>query len=87
MQEKHKDIAVLAVGVRNEETPAMLKSFASAQGLKHSLLVGGNSVAGDYGVRATPTTFAINAQGVIVDNWLGMDTARLEAAAARLAAK
>jgi len=73
--------------VRDNETPELLKGFVTSQGLKHTILVGGSKVGLQYRVEATPTTFAINSEGAIVDSWLGLDPARLEAAAAKVAVK
>ena len=84
---RDKGVVVLSVDVQDADTPEQVKPFAEKLGLKHVLLMDGGIVGEKYGVRSTPTTFLINAQGEVFEGWIGADKERLEQGAQKLAAK
>jgi hypothetical protein len=64
----------MAVDVRPNETAAQVKAFAAQNNLKHMFLMGGDRLANELGVSATPTTFYLNRQGDIVASVRGLES-------------
>lgn len=82
-QERHR---VDVVGVVFNDTLAAAEDFANHYGsLYPSVVDAGGVIANRYGVTSPPTTFVINARGVVAATLLGAVTTRqLEAVVARV---
>jgi hypothetical protein len=61
---------VLAVNTWDEPRNT-LRQFASVEGLKQRILVGGSAVGSTYGVSSVPATVFIDRRGEVVDAELG----------------
>ena len=83
-QERHHNVDV--VGVVFNDTVDAAKAFAAHYGsLYPSVVDDGGVIANRYGVTSPPTTFVINAKGVVAATLLGAVTTRqLEAVVARV---
>jgi len=64
---------VLAVAVSDNESA--VRDFLAQGGYTFPVMVGGDDIAAQYGVRAIPTTFVIDPQGRIVKTIVGATTA------------
>lgn len=82
--ERHRGVDV--VGVVFNDSVAAAEAFAAHYGsLYPSVVDTGGVIANRYGVTSPPTTFVINAQGVVAATLLGAVTTRqLEAVVARV---
>jgi cytochrome c biogenesis protein CcmG, thiol:disulfide interchange protein DsbE len=85
-QERHKNVVLVGV-VFNDPLDAA-KAFASHYGsLYPSIVDPGGVIANRYGVTSPPTTFVINAKGIVAATLLGpISTRQLEAVVARVRA-
>jgi cytochrome c biogenesis protein CcmG/thiol:disulfide interchange protein DsbE len=85
-QERNRGVVV--VGVVFDDTLSAAKAFAAHYGsLYPSVVDSGGVIANRYGVTAPPTTFIINAQGVVAATLIGPVGARqLEEAVAKVRA-
>jgi cytochrome c biogenesis protein CcmG/thiol:disulfide interchange protein DsbE len=85
-QERNRGVVV--VGVVFNDTVSAAKSFATYYGsLYPSVVDAGGEIANRYGVTAPPTTFIINAKGVVAATLVGpVSTAQLEQDVARVRA-
>ncbi len=85
-QERHRGVAV--VGVVFNDTLSAAETFAKYYGsLYPSITDAGGEIANRYGVTSPPTTFVINAKGVVVATLVGpVSTEQLEEVVARVRA-
>lgn len=78
---KQKDLKVIAVNVRQGETPETVRQFAESQGLSGiTFLQDGQGVAMDYEVRGVPATFFVNVLGEIEVKLVGFNPKATESA-------
>ena len=78
---KQKDLKIIAVNVRQGETPEMVRDFAESQSLKGiTFLQDGQGVAMDYEVRGVPASFFINVLGDVEEKLVGFNPNGLDAA-------
>ncbi len=82
LHDAYKDKGFVLLGVSaDEEGPSLVKAFAEKNGLTYSIPMADQASLANYGVRAFPTTFVIDANGVIQKSWVGaQDYATFEAA-------
>jgi len=64
-QELGDDIRILAVGADGGESPEKMAKFAEAMALTFTVLHDKGSAARAYQVRGVPTSFFIDAEGII----------------------
>ncbi|HVA52088.1 MAG TPA: TlpA disulfide reductase family protein [Acidimicrobiales bacterium] len=85
-QERNRGVAV--VGVVFDDTVSAAEAFAKHYGsLYPSIIDPGGVITNRYGVTAPPTTFIINAQGVVAATLIGpVSTRQLEVAVAKVKA-
>ncbi|MEM8667112.1 MAG: TlpA disulfide reductase family protein [Planctomycetota bacterium] len=76
MHEKYGDrITIVAVNAYNE-SPQKVSAFVDREQLTHPIALNGRKIANDrYHVGAYPTTFWIDAQGIVQDYVVGFDSA------------
>lgn len=69
---KEKGLVIIGIDVDTDEDAAMLKSFASKQGITYPILLGNKNVTDSYGgVRGIPTSFIIDRNQKIVQTYVG----------------
>jgi thiol-disulfide isomerase/thioredoxin len=85
-QERHRGVAL--IGVVYDDPVSDAEAFAKLYGsLYPSVIDHGGVIANSYGVTSPPTTFVLNAKGVVVATLLGpVSTKQLEAVVAQVRA-
>ncbi len=68
---KNRGLEVLAVNVAGDD-PAAIRDYARQRGLKQRFIVNGAELARHYGVRGTPTTIYLDADGRQTARQVGM---------------
>jgi len=78
IQEKHKKDGLIIIGITipSSGTPEQVKKFAESYKINYILVTGSNTeimtIATSYGgVRAVPTTFLIDRDGIVRHQWIG----------------
>ena len=69
--DKYKDKEVLVLGIGLDDKEA-IKKFVQTTPINYPVLIGSQEVARTYGIRAIPTTFIIDKEGIVTARHLGL---------------
>lgn len=71
--DEYRDKGVQFIGISNEDIPT-LKQFVQEFGINYQILVDIADIGGRWGIRAIPTTFILDGNGMILFKNVGMMT-------------
>lgn len=72
LYEKYKDKGFVILGIAMDQNPMDAQIFVNRKGITYPIVAGNSEIMQEYGVRGLPTSFIVDKQGRIAQQFLGM---------------